>query len=115
VATVARFAVNPGPAHWDAVKRIYHYLSGTHDLWLSYSETQRTLEGFADADGSMAKDRHAILGYAFLIDGGVVSWSSKKQELVSLSTTESEYITATHGMKEALWLQSLLEDAFASV
>jgi hypothetical protein len=115
VATVARFAVNPGLVHWDAVKRIYHYLSGTRNLWLSYGKTQQTLEGFADMDGSMAENRRAISGYAFLIDSGAVSWSSKKQELVSLSTTESEYIVATHGMKEVLWLQSLLEDTFAPV
>jgi len=49
----------------------------------------------------MAEDRHAITGYAFLIDGGAVSWSSKRQEIVSLSTTESEYVAETHGMKEA--------------
>ena len=60
----------------------------------------------------MAEDRHAITGYAFLIDGGAVSWSSKHQEIVSLSTTESEYVAATHGMKEALWLRSLLSEVF---
>jgi transposase InsO family protein len=112
VATVARFASAPGPAHWEAVKRIFRYLAGTRDLWLTYGETQRTLEGYADADGSMAEDRRAITGYAFLIDGGAVSWSSKRQEIVSLSTTESEYVAATHGMKEALWLRSLLSETF---
>jgi Reverse transcriptase (RNA-dependent DNA polymerase) len=115
VATVARFASAPGPAHWEAVKRIFRYLAGTRDLWLSYGETQRTLEGYADADGSMAEDRRAITGYAFLIDGGAVSWSSKRQEIVSLSTTESEYVAATHGMKEALWLRSLLSDVFGPI
>src|SRR5258707_707952 len=93
VATVTCFAANPGPAHWDAVKRIYRYLAGACDLWLSYGETRRTLKGYADADGSMAEDRHAIMGYAFLIDGGAVSWSSKWQEIILLSTTESEYVT----------------------
>ena len=73
VATVARFAVNPGPAHWEAIKRIYRYLASTRDLWLSYRETKRTLVGYADADGSMAEDRRAITGYAFLIDSGAVS------------------------------------------
>ncbi len=63
----------------------------------------------------MAEDRHAIMGYTFLIDGGAVSWSSKRQEIVSLSTTESEYVAATHGMKEALWLCSLLSEAFGSL
>ena len=73
VATVAHFTANPGPAHWDAVKRIFRYLTGTRDLWLTYGETRRVLEGYADADGSMSKDRHAISGYTFLVDGGAVS------------------------------------------
>src|SRR6266404_452015 len=60
----------------------------------------------------MSEDRCVITGYAFLIDGGAVSWSSKKQEIVSLSTMESEYVAATHGMKEAIWLQNLLAEAF---
>jgi hypothetical protein len=72
IGTVACFAVNPGLAHWDAVKCIFRYLLGMHNLWLSYSETQCMLEGFADADGSMTKDWHTISGYAFLIDSGAV-------------------------------------------
>ena len=52
----------------------------------------------------MNEDRRAITGYMFLIDGEAVLWSSKQQEIVSLSITESEYVAATHGMKEALWL-----------
>ena len=115
VSTVARFAANPGIAHWEAVKRIYRYLAGTRDLWLTYGETRRVLEGYADADGSMTEDRRAITGYAFLIDGGAVSWSSKRQEIVSLSTTESEYVAATHGMKEAIWLRSLLSELFEPI
>jgi hypothetical protein len=115
VSTVARFAANPGIAHWEAVKRIYRYLKGTRDLWLTYGETRRVLEGYADADGSMTEDRRAITGYAFLIDGGAVSWSSKRQEIVSLSTTESEYVAATHGMKEAIWLRSLLSEVFEPI
>jgi len=115
VATVARFAANPGPAHWEAVKQIFCYLSGTRDLWLTYSKASSPLEGYADADGSMAKDRHAISGYAFLIDGGAVLWSSKRQEIVSLSTTESEYVVATHSGKEALWLRSLVSEVFGNL
>ncbi len=112
VSTVARFTLNPGPVHWEAVKRIFRYLAGSRDLWLSYGETRRALIGYTDTDGSMAEDRRAISGYAFLIDGGTVSWSSKRQEIVSLSTTESEYVAATHGLKEVLWLRSLLSEVF---
>ena len=70
---VAQFAANPRPAHWEAVKQIYHYLSGTHKLWLSYGEESSPLEGYADTDSSLAEDCQAILGYAFLINGGAVS------------------------------------------
>jgi len=70
------------------------------------------LMGYADADGSMAEDRHAISGYAFLIHGGAILWSAKQQEIIALSTTEAEYVTITHGAKEALWLRSLLSQLF---
>jgi hypothetical protein len=67
---------------------------------------------YADADGNMADDRHAISGYAFLLHGGAVSWTTKQQEIISLSTTENEYVVATYATKEALWLHSLLSQLF---
>ena len=112
VQTVSRFSTKPGIAHWEAVKRIFRYLKGTKDLWLSYGGKKRELIGYADADGNMAEDRHAISGYAFLLHGGAVSWSAKRQEIISLSTTESEYVAATYAAKEALWLRSLLSQTF---
>jgi hypothetical protein len=113
--TVAKFSSNPGLPHWEAVKRIYRYLNGTRGLWLTYGGEMKALVGYADADGSMAEDRRAVSGYAFLIDGGAVSWGTKKQEVVSLSTTESEYIAATHAAKEALWLRSLITQVFGTI
>jgi hypothetical protein len=85
------------------------------NLWLPYGENKCTLEGYTNMDGSMAEDSHAITGYAFLIDGGAVLWSSKWQEIVSLSTIESEYIVAMHGGKEALWLHSLISEVFRAL
>jgi hypothetical protein len=109
ISTVAWFAAEPRPVHWEAVKRIFWYLlAGMHDPWLSYGETRHTLEGYVDANGSMAD----ITGYTFLINGNTISWLSKQQEIVSLSTTKSKYIAAMHGMKEALWLHSLLSQVF---
>jgi hypothetical protein len=112
VQAVSRFSKNPGLPHWDAVKRIFRYLKGTKDLWLSYGGKAKELTGYADADGNMAEDRHAISGYAFLLHGGAISWSTKRQEIISLSTTESEYVAATYAAKEALWLRSLLSQLF---
>jgi hypothetical protein len=60
----------------------------------------------------MSEDRHALSGYAFLINGGAISWSTKRQEIISLSTTESEYVAATYAAKEALWLHSLISQFF---
>ena len=68
-----------------------------------------------DVDGSMMEDRKAILGYAFMITGGTVSWSTKKQEIVSLSTTKSEYVAVTYAAKEALWLCSLIFQLFGTI
>jgi len=47
-----------------------------------------------------------------MINGGAISWSAKRQELISLSTTESEYIAATYAAKEALWLRALISQLF---
>jgi hypothetical protein len=60
----------------------------------------------------MAEDRHTISGYAFMLHSGAVSWSAKPQEIVSLSTMESEYVAITHAAKEGLWIQSLLSQLF---
>jgi hypothetical protein len=102
ISTITRFVANPRPIYWEAIKWIFHYLTGTCDLWLSYSETKHTLIGYMDTDSSMAEDRCAISGYIFLIDGSAISWSFKWQEIVSLSMMESEYDIAMHGMKEVL-------------
>jgi hypothetical protein len=74
---ITYFSKNPGEAHWEAVKRIFRYLKGTKEFWLTYGRPQKELKGYADADGSMAEDRHAISGYVFLLHGGAVSWAAK--------------------------------------
>jgi hypothetical protein len=71
--------------------------------------------GYVDADGASQDHRRAISGYVFMVDGGAVSWSSKKQELVTLSTTEAKYVAATHAAKEAVWLRRLLTELFESI
>ena len=106
-------ASNPGIPHWEAVKRIYCYLGGTINLRLMFGGEVKELTGYADADGRMEEDCHALSGNAYLINSGAISWSTKRQEIVSLSTTESEYIAAMHTVKEGLWLQSLIAQIFS--
>ena len=110
VSTLSRFLNNPGPIHWEAVKRVFRYLAGTRDLALTYGGERHDLLGYTDADGTSEEHRHAISGYAFLFDGGAISWLSRKQEIVTLSTAEAEYVAATHAAKEAIWLRRLLSE-----
>ena len=115
IQTASKFNNKPGLAHWEAVKHIFRYLIGTKNLWPCYGSLMKELLGYTDADGSVNKDRRAISGYAFMVNGGAVSWSVKQQELISLSATESEYVTVTHTAKEALWLCSLISQLFGVI
>jgi hypothetical protein len=83
-------------------------------LALTYGGEGKTcgLHGFSDADGASQEHHHVITGFAFLVDGGAVSWSSKKQELVILSTTEVEYVASSHTSCEAMWLRKLIGELF---
>src|ERR1700678_874686 len=65
VQTVSRFSSKPGIAHWEAVKQIFRYLKGTRNLWLTYGNIVKELEGYADADSSMAEDHKAIQAMLF--------------------------------------------------
>jgi hypothetical protein len=110
VSMLSRFLNNPGDAHWEAVKRLFRYLKGTKDLQLTYGGEQHDLQSYTDADGNVQEDRRAISGTAILIDGGAISWAAKRQELVTLSTAEAEYVAATHAAKDTLWVHKLVQE-----
>ena len=74
------------------------------NLSLTYRGIRKLLEDYTDTDSSMSKDQKTILGYAFLIDGDAMSWISKKQKIISLLMTKSEYVAMMHATREALWL-----------
>ena len=106
--------LNPGEEHWKAAKRILRYIKGTIDYGITFDgneETDVKLPGYVDADwGSNPNGRKSQSGYLFTICGGVISWASKKQSVVALSSTEAEYIAASLASQEAVWLRSLLGD-----
>jgi hypothetical protein len=112
VSTLSQFLENPGELHWEAAKRVFRYLAGTRGHTLTYGGERQDLTGYTDADGSSQDHRRAISGHTFIIDGGAISWSSRKQELVVLSTAEAEYIAATHAAKEGIWLRRLIGELF---
>ncbi|KAH7301632.1 hypothetical protein KP509_23G035000 [Ceratopteris richardii] len=108
VGVVSRFMANPGKAHWEAVKSILRYLKGTKNKCICYGKDPLELKGFCDSD--MAGDvdtRKSTSGYIFTLAGGAISWCSRLQKIVALSTTEAEYISATEASKEAIGLARL--------
>uniref|UniRef100_A0A2N9ECP6 Reverse transcriptase Ty1/copia-type domain-containing protein n=1 Tax=Fagus sylvatica TaxID=28930 RepID=A0A2N9ECP6_FAGSY len=110
VGMISRYQSNPGPAHWRAVKRILRYLRGTSDHALCYHGGDLRLTGYSDADWASDKDeRKSTSGYAFILGGGAVSWCSKKQSCIALSTMESEYVACSAAVQEAVWLRRFLQ------
>jgi transposase InsO family protein len=111
VGVLARFNSNPGPLHWKAVKHLLRYLKGTIDHKIVYAPTS-TDEAFitySDADhGGNPDNLKSTGGYVVKIGSGAVSWSSKLQSLVALSTTEAEYVAAVEAGKEIIWFQQFL-------
>ena len=109
VNNVAKFSANPTTQHWTAVKRIMRYLRGTTGLGLVYTpQDNNNCVGFSDSDwGGDLDDRKSTSGYIFKIGGNTVTWRSKKQSTVALSTAEAEYIALASAAQEALWLKQL--------
>jgi hypothetical protein len=112
VGYLARFNSNPGIAHWQAVKHLLRYLKGTIDYSITYAPDPHSSElfsTFSDADHGGCKDTgRSTGGYVVKIGSGVVSWCSKLQSIVALSTTEAEYIAAVSAGKEIRWMRNLL-------
>ena len=95
------------------MKRIFRYLRGTTHLGLLYSKGDETaaLTGYSDADwGGDCNDYKSTTGYLFQIGGSVVTWKSKKQTCVALSTAEDEYIALSSAAQEAVWMRDLSAD-----
>ena len=112
VGVVSKFCANPTQSHLTAAKRILRYLKGTVNLGLSYKRcADGNLIGYSDADwAGDVDDRHSTSGNVFLLAKGAVSWLSKKQATVALSTAEAEYVALSAATQEAIWLRRLLAD-----
>jgi hypothetical protein len=102
---------NPNEEDWMMVKRILRYLQKTKEAKLVYHAKPKELVGYSDASyAPSSEDRKSISGYLFQMNGAAISWRSKKQPIVSLSSMEAEYIAITAAIKEAQWLAKLEEE-----
>lgn len=109
VGIASRFLEKPSVVHERAAKRILKYLKRTINFGISYlgSKTNE-LQCYSDADyAGCITTRRSTSGYAFIFGSGVISWGSERQQSVSLSTAESEYMAASQCVKELVWLRKL--------
>ncbi|KAM1525528.1 hypothetical protein ACFX10_009984 [Malus domestica] len=112
VSITSRYQSNPGSEHWTAVKTVLKYLRRTKDMFLVYGgASELRVEGYTDADfQSDVDDRSSNSGYVFTLNGGAVSWKSKKQSVIADSTTEAEYVAAAEAGKEAFWMMKFITE-----
>jgi hypothetical protein len=114
VGVLARFNSNPGLQHWKAVKHLLQYLKGTLDFRLEFGPDPSSSElftTFSDADFGGNKDTgQSTGGYMVHFGSGAISWQSKLQPFVVLSTTEAEYISAVEAGKEIMWMCNILSE-----
>lgn len=106
------FSARPSKEHWGSVKHILRYLEGTADYGLLFNlKDMGECVGYSDTDwaGDLG-DKKSTPGCAFSMSGATISWRSKKQSCVALSTAEAEYIALAGAAQETLWLQQLLAD-----
>ena len=110
VGIFGRFQENPKETHLQAVKRIFKYLQGTQNYGLWYPrDTDLTLHAYTDANwvGSV-DDRKSTSGGAFFMGSRLVSWFSKKQSSIALSTAEVEYVAVASSCTQLLWMMQTL-------
>jgi len=120
---LSRFQVNPGRAHWNELKHLVRYVSGTQAYGLLYGkdgypqhavfnhDLSGPLECFVDSDHAADKDtRRSCTGYVFFSRGGPISWRSRLQNSTAMSTCEAEFMAASDAGCENIWLRRLISE-----
>jgi porphobilinogen deaminase len=104
----------PTQQHNTAAKRVLRYISSTiaHGIWYKPVKNSKLI-GYTDSDwAGCQEDMKSTSGYVFSLGSGVVSWSTKKQSIVALSSAEAEYVAAARAAAQAIWLRRILRDVY---
>ena len=111
VGVVSRFMSMPGKQHWEVVKWILKYLKGSLDTCLCFTGASLKQQGYVYVDFVGDIDsRNSTTGFVFILGGTAISWASNLQKIVTLSTTEVEYVAATEAGNEMIWLHCFLDE-----
>lgn len=111
VGQAAQFSEEPQKHHWIAVRRFFSYLKGTQDYGIRFGINHDRLKRYSDSDfAGDLNSRRSTTAFIFILNGGPVAWTSRRQPCVTLSSTESEFVAACEAAKEAIWLKRLMKD-----
>ena len=112
VSLLSRFQADPGIEHWKNLLHVIGYIKNTIDYGLTYSRNaDLTPLAYVDADYGGCRDtRRSTSGYVFTMAGGAVTWSSKRQATVALSTVEAEYVAMSRCAQQMVWMQTWLDE-----
>jgi hypothetical protein len=113
VRELARFMANYGPSHVTAAKHLLRYLRGTtsYGITLGGSDTLHPLfKALTDSDWGMGDTRKSVSGFLIMMGDSPISWSSKQQAVVALSSCEAEYLATTHCARDVLWFRNLFAE-----
>ncbi len=122
VSELSRFVSNPGKPHLEAAKRVFRYLKKTIGFGLAYRSSvsipgmpeilPNTLWGYVDSDWAGCPDsRRSTSGFVFMLNGAAISWCSKRQPTIALSTAEAEFISASAMVQEVIYLRWFSSDS----
>lgn len=107
---------NPTTVHWTAAKRVLRYLKGSIDSGLFYCKGSVSLNAFCDSDwAGNPDDRRSTTGFCLFLGSNLISWSAKKQHVVSRSSTEAEYRSMSLATAELFWIRMLLRELHISL
>jgi hypothetical protein len=118
---ISRYMTQPTQMNMTMACRVLRYLSGSREKGLTYTHSQRQggefeITGYCDADwGGDLSDRKSTTGYCTFLNDNLISWASKKQPTVALSSAEAEYMAISDMMKEILWMRMILSELHLSV
>ena len=111
VSIASRFLDKPKRIHCDMVKQILYYLRQNPSRPIVYKkQLNPKLEIYSDSSFANNADYSSISGFAVVFGNSLIAWSSKKQPVIALSSTEAEYVALTGASQEALWFQSVLAE-----
>lgn len=112
VSLISQYMHNPSEDHMDAALRILRYLKSAPGKGIMFSKNNHlSIEGYTDADwAASVSDRKSTSGYFTFVGGNLVTWRSKKQKVVALSSAEAEFRAMSKGLCELLWLKKLMDE-----